>query len=360
MIGAGPAGAASAYLLAQRGWRVLLLERSSWPREKVCGGCLSASAVACLKQIGLTSLLEQATPIHTSVVHTNHRSARVPAENVFAVRRDRFDAQLVEAFQAAGGTFVSGASASLCAEIPRSEFRSVFATLQGERIDLRARTVLACDGLGGSSVSDEPWATWTIAPDAYIGVGATVPSDAFPLPPHEIHMHIGEAGYVGAVRYADGEVHLAAALDPQRTRAAGGPAAVVTSILCSCGRAIDVNHLRFKGTPTLTRRREQLGGHRVLAVGDACGYVEPFTGEGIAWALRSAIEATSLLQQDWNEHMPQRWKAAHAAALRHKQSLCRAVRFVARRPLVANAMVELLRHAPSASRWLTRASEVKA
>ena len=52
---------------------------------------------------------------------------------------------------------------------------------------------------------------------------------------------------------------------------------------------------RLRGTGVMTRRRSRLGGHRVLAAGDAAGYVEPFTGEGMAWAVRSAALAAAML-----------------------------------------------------------------
>src|SRR5690606_7579051 len=58
VIGAGPAGSVAAYLLARAGGRVLLIERKPLPRYKVCGACLSSSAVALLNQLGLGTLLE--------------------------------------------------------------------------------------------------------------------------------------------------------------------------------------------------------------------------------------------------------------------------------------------------------------
>src|SRR5271170_4419237 len=53
VIGAGPAGAATAILLKMAGWRVILVEKSSYPRQKVCGECLSAGSLALLDQLGV-------------------------------------------------------------------------------------------------------------------------------------------------------------------------------------------------------------------------------------------------------------------------------------------------------------------
>src|SRR5271170_7069027 len=53
IIGAGPAGASTAILLKLAGWRVILVEKSRYPRQKVCGECLSAASLALLDQLGV-------------------------------------------------------------------------------------------------------------------------------------------------------------------------------------------------------------------------------------------------------------------------------------------------------------------
>ena len=53
IIGAGPAGAATAILLRLAGWRVVLVEKSAYPRQKVCGECLTAGSLALLDELGV-------------------------------------------------------------------------------------------------------------------------------------------------------------------------------------------------------------------------------------------------------------------------------------------------------------------
>src|SRR5207248_8374259 len=56
VVGAGPAGALAAHELARRGVRALLVDRSVFPRGKVCGCCLSGRALATLREAGLGNL----------------------------------------------------------------------------------------------------------------------------------------------------------------------------------------------------------------------------------------------------------------------------------------------------------------
>ena len=53
VIGAGPAGCASAILLARAGWHVILVEQSAYPRQKVCGECISAGSLELFDSLGV-------------------------------------------------------------------------------------------------------------------------------------------------------------------------------------------------------------------------------------------------------------------------------------------------------------------
>jgi menaquinone-9 beta-reductase len=370
IVGAGPAGSVAAAILAERGKRVLLIEKSSWPREKVCGGCLSAVAVQSLESAGLASVLRGAGPIERAVWHTGGQSVSMSTYGGAAILRSDLDAALVSQAVQRGCTFLPATAAKLLPADCCASHRVIQLTSANQIQRIQASVVLACDGIAGTSVDAESWAAWKIAKSARIGVSAThddsrspdgsesqhSESRRFAIPLGEIHMHIASGGYVGAVRLPSHQIHLAAALDTARCRAAGGPALLMEEILRSCGQSDlpDLQRLRLRGAGSLTRRRLHLGGHRVLVVGDACGYVEPFTGEGMGWAVQSALAVSSILPQgeDWPHDLPVRWAELHHHLIRRKQRWCAALRPLVHQPALAAGAIAAGRAIPAIGNFL--------
>ncbi|HUO08206.1 MAG TPA: NAD(P)/FAD-dependent oxidoreductase [Phycisphaerae bacterium] len=352
VVGAGPAGAVSACLLARRGWRVLLLEKSRWPRDKVCGGCVNAATVATLREIGLSGVLAEATRLDRFRLHVGRRSLDVHLPEGVAISRSIFDARLVRAAEESGVHFVPEGAAKLDRANSGAPFRHLRLMVGQIAISVKARVVVACDGIAGTLLESESWASWRVARHAWFGVSAMV--DACELAERgAISMFVGRGGYAGAVVMpAEGGtpsgVHVAAALDPKACRAVGGPAELVARIT-----GVSLGNVRFQGTGLLTRQRLQLGGHRVLAVGDACGYVEPFTGEGIAWAVRGARALVEILPQqseEWNDAAVESWHRRHAQVVQTRW--CRTLRLIAHRPGVAGMGVALASAWPTVARWI--------
>ena len=119
---------------------------------------------------------------------------------------------------------------------------------------------------------------------------------------------------------------------------------------------------KWKGTPLLTRRRARYGTHRVLAVGDACGYIEPFTGEGITWALESAMLVADFLPHDlgrWEQQWPMRWRATVTRALAREQRLCQVMRFILHRPPWVRGMMLAASVMPSIGEVVARTLDAR-
>ena len=164
-------------------------------------------------------------------------------------------------------------------------------------------------------------------------------------------MAYGDGGYVGVVRLEDGRLAIAAALAAEAVKNAGGLGAAAASILADAGFPLIIGLRRFawRGTPHLTRRSLHVSAHRLFAIGDAAGYVEPFTGEGIAWALASAVAVTPLVcraVERWSESLPAEWTRLYRERIARRQRLCRAVTTVLRHPTISRGIVSLLSRMP--------------
>ncbi|HEY9112406.1 MAG TPA: FAD-dependent oxidoreductase [Rhodanobacteraceae bacterium] len=352
VVGAGIAGAMSALHLARARLRVLLVEKSVWPRAKACGGCLNAAALRALARSGI-ALREGSGCAGMRLCCLGH-VARLRLPPGVAISRMRLDAILVEHAIDAGARFLPATRATL--DGPTRCGRRVILRNRSTRCAVEARVVLDCGGLATRLL---PHPDWRVAPRARIGVAATLPEAPAGYAAGVIHMACAVQGYVGLVRAENGVTNIAAALDPARCHESGGPAAAIAEILRAerLPAIENLHHLDWCGTPRLTRTRRRCGAERrVLILGDAAGYVEPFTGEGMAWALADAAAVLPFAREAaacWTDDIAARWGARHRRMLRARQRVCRAIAGLLRHPSVLAAALPLLDRAPVVSAPLT-------
>lgn len=371
VVGAGPAGSAAAFLLAREGASVLVVERALFPRWKVCGSCLGPGTQEVLRLSGLGHVVADAgaPALHSLRLAGWGRVAELRLGASVALSRAALDAGLLRAAEGSGAVLAAPARARVGRCLPGA--RRV--TVEGAEgsAEVEARVVVAADGLAGRALA-EAWAVDAeegrgrvppsgvrIGPSAPIGFGALFPADASGYGAGVIHMAVGAKGYVGAVRLEDGTLDVAAALRPGPR-----PAQAVARILAGAGfpPLPEAPLAGWKGTPRLTRSVAPRGAERVLAVGDAAGYVEPFTGEGVGWALAGARALAPLALEGirrWDGGLVDRWDAVHAGSIGAQARLCRALAWALKRPGVSRAGIGLLRAVPAAAgpfvRWAGRA-----
>ncbi len=349
VIGGGPAGSLTAFLAARSGLTTHLVDKAAFPRDKICGCTLNGHAVAALARAGLRSALEATRPIPIREFRLAHdsRSAFLPLEHHFAVSRRALDSSLLDA-AARAGALVSVRTTATSTQVDADRVTVELEDDAGKR-STTARVVVAADGLS-SRLLGAP----AIADNSRIG-GAhafTITSDALPAahPPGRLSMAVGGTGYVGVVRLEDGRVNVAAALDRSAARREGGVGRACARILESAG--VDpipgLAESVVAGTPALSRRVNVVARGRMFAVGDAAGYIEPFTGEGIGWAFESALALAPHLRRarDGDPMAASRYTAAIESGLRRRQRLCRAVAWTLRRIPLVDAAVTLLREFP--------------
>ena len=170
-----------------------------------------------------------------------------------------------------------------------------------------------------------------------------------------IFMATAKGGYVGLVRVEEDRLDVAAAFDVSFVKSQGGLGPAAEAVLAEVGwpRIPDLAELPWKGTPALTRRARSLAGNRWFAVGDAAGYVEPFTGEGMAWAVMSAAMLAPIAAQavrQWDSSLACEWESAHRCVIGKRQRVCRVVSRVLRSPALTTFAVRALSTFPVLSR----------
>jgi hypothetical protein len=213
-----------------------------------------------------------------------------------------------------------------------------------------ARVVLVASGLGSPGLGQELPIEMRISPRARIGAGCELDSGVSGYGRGTIHMAIGRHGYVGLVRNEAGALNLAAAFDRPHLIAAGGPAASAAAVLAEAGfdPLPEAAAATWRASPALTRRSTPPAAERVLLIGDAAGYVEPFTGEGMGWALVGALAVVPLVlqgQKEWNTGLERQWARGHARLIGSRQRFCHGLAFALRRPGLSRALLD------AAGRW---------
>ncbi len=256
-----------------------------------------------------------------------------------AVSRERFDAALVREAIAAGATFLPHTAASVHDADERGRSVSLRAESEPDRpaADVSARIVLVADGLSRSSLASQRAFAGQVLPHSRIGAGCVVTRDVKRFTTGTVFMAVGRIGYVGIVRVEDGSLNVAAAIDPPAVRACGGLGVAAERVLAEAGvpDAPPLAAADWRGTPALTQRPNRVAGRRLFVLGDAAGYVEPFTGEGIAWALESAASLAPLAARAamaWDDAMVADWSATHSRLIQRRQLLCRVLAFGLRHP----------------------------
>jgi flavin-dependent dehydrogenase len=369
VVGAGPAGSIAARELARRGVRTLLLDKANFPRGKVCGCCLNGSALATLDAVGLGALPSRlgGVPLNDVRLSAGGRTATIRLPNGMALSREAFDAALVGEAIAAGVEFLPNASAKRAD--PPSGVRDEF-TLRvrcgGAERSVTTGMLVDASGLNGG-LDATPSAATPAAATSRIGAGVVVEDRNGRHRPGTIYMAVGSGGYVGAVRLEDGRLDVAAAFDAECVRREGLGRAACAVVKESGAPVIEgLDEAPWRGTPALTRSAKHIAGRRWFAVGDAAGYVEPFTGEGMAWAMASGVavapHAASGAKR-WNESLIGEWERDHVRLIRSRQGTCRLSASVLRSPMMSRFAVGVLSMIPCLSRpvvaALNRASPLR-
>lgn len=302
VVGGGPAGAATALALRQRGHDVLLLDAAGFPRDKVCGESVSPEAWRLLKALGVDGRVRALAPHPLRGMRLTAPDGTsfsgdygLDREPGFAVRRQDLDHVLLEGARAAG---VEVREQTRVTGLMRRDQRVVGVTAQSRAgaETWAGRLMVGADGRRslvarqlGLLREHHRWRRFAVR-GYWEGMEGL---------DERGEMHVGGGGYCGIAPLSPTFANLTFVLDAAEMRAAGGDLESFyrrtlrrwPRIVERLGRARLLEPPRAVGPLALASRGVSAPG--VLLVGDSAGFYDPFTGEGVTLALRSAeIAAT--------------------------------------------------------------------
>ena len=308
VVGAGPAGATTAALLARQGRRVVLVDAARFPRQKVCGEYLSAAAWQLLERLELDvprRLAMPLTSLRLSASVKRYVTVAYPSDvdkQPAALGRDVFDLRLVETAQKAGATLICGLRL-------RSVLRVHGRVVGVEVVDvadptsareLRAPLVIAADGRR-SRVVQETGRLHAGRSDI-VGFKRHVPVDDFSAYENRIAMHAAPGCYIGVCPVMPGVVNLCGTMPKRAMQQAHGRIGDALQSLLPRGTPLTPLLTDSKdpvaawhSMPEVAQQRSRHNIPGVLYVGDAMGTIEPLTGQGMTMALAGAQLIATLL-----------------------------------------------------------------
>lgn len=294
IVGAGPAGALSAYLLAQKGHKVQLIERKTGIQRKVCGEYLCPKGVELLENLGLrSSLASDFLPLdgmvlvspEDEVIHTYFPQSK-KREQGLSLNRELFDKRLIEIAKAAGAEMLFGKTVT-SVNFLKDEQQWLVST---ENESLKYDLLIAADGRQ-SKVAH------------LLGHQIKVNTDRAALhcylPRKTEHglrlgeMHILNGGsYCGLDPINDENVNFSivchsSILKNKKTNEIINQTIASSKRLSAMFDPIDHNE-DIRVVTTLKNSNSFVAGNGLAYVGDAAGFIDPLTGEGIYNALLSA------------------------------------------------------------------------
>jgi geranylgeranyl reductase family protein len=341
IVGAGPAGSSCAAFCALGGLRTLVLEREKFPREKVCGDCLNPSSWAVLRRLGIADRVRQLPhAILNTVEFIAIGGQKVTVdlasgeENLIAIKRSLFDALMMSRAREFGAQIHEETRVTA---LTPARNGSDWKIETAQAAIFSARTLVGADGRNSTvarlcNLLPRP-ARERVALQAHIPLPAGFGS--------RVVLQFLREGYSGQAPVNENELNLCLVSKPPNVSALRRWAEQCFSL--------QQDHSWHTITP-LTRIALLPAHDNLFMVGDAARVVEPFTGEGIYYALRSGELAAQAIVKTVRGNCEvdpvNEYAQAHAAMYRGRLWVNRLARAAVLSPRVASSLIHAARVQP--------------
>jgi menaquinone-9 beta-reductase len=353
IVGAGPAGAFAAYKLAKNGMRVLLIDKDQTTKRKICGEYLCPQGVQLLNDEGLSNLVQGKFPplfgmnIHTSggiKVHARFPGFETGVQGA-ALNRQIFDSQLVELAKSAGVEIQMGVRLE---SFERSVDLWQVTTSIGT---FTTRVLIGADGrqskISRLLKNEVAHNNHRVALHCYLQTAE--PCIRF----GEMHL-MADGSYIGIDPTGTHEVNFSLVCDGENFKKFGGAhgtlnhyirqSADLKSRYGEVPESVQISAV----SPIHHRTKSVTPARNVALVGDAAGFVDPLTGEGIYNALlTSQILTEAIINNrfiELNNLSPafQEYSERYRSLLHQKTMVNRVFQRVIRMPKLTDFIARIL------------------
>ncbi len=314
IVGAGPAGSVAALVLARAGVRVRLLDRARFPRDKLCGDTLNPGTLSILDRLGIAGPVRRRALAITGMDVTGPRGATVSADYPHGLRgaaltRRDLDVMLVEAATGAGARFDSG----IIVRAPlittdSARVIGVRVAASGDDHDVHARVVIAADGRHSKIAFGMGLAKYAPMPKRWAFGAYFVDVDGMST---RGEMHIRADGYIGIAPLPGGVTNVCVVRDLKnmfRAQRINADRVVASAVMddpmlrerfVRARQVADVTSLGPLAVDGVTA-----GYPGLLLAGDAAGFIDPMTGDGLRFALRGGELAAEAALRELSSGSP--------------------------------------------------------
>ena len=359
IIGGGPAGASAALFLEKKGYRIALLDQAFFPRDKVCGEFISPAADDIFSDLGILESINALNPTRLSgVVLSAYESSYLQVDYPVAidgramtslsVERSMLDdlminhvrnskVQLLEGFKVTDLLFDGE---NVCGVKGHDKVKTKFSFKAKVVIDAGGRNSISLRRLNlrrGSSDRGK--------------IALAAHWEGVKELGRYCHMHISHPGYTGIAPVGSNRANVVLVVDRNNLAGANTEQFFMETVLGNrlrrgiLGSGGPVEKIRVMDSLAYSVKKPKCGG--LLLVGDATGFIDPFTGEGIYLSLRSSQLAVEIVKNafdraDFSSRQLQRYDLMRRKEFREKNILSKALQYLIYKPSLCNRVVEVL------------------
>jgi menaquinone-9 beta-reductase len=359
IIGGGPAGASAALFLEKKGYSIALLDQALFPRDKVCGEFISPAADDIFSELGILEAIDSLNPIRLSgVILSAYESSYLQVDypvsmhgrtmTSLSLERSKLDSLMIDHVRNSRIRLLEGFKVTdflfdgenVCGVKGYDELKTKFRIKSKVVIDAGGRNSISLRRL---NLRNSFSAKGRIALAAHWEGVKELGSYC--------HMHISYPGYTGIAPVGINRANVVLVVDKGSFDGANVESFFMETVLGNrlrrriLGAGSPIEKIRAVDSLSYSVKKPKCGG--LLLVGDATGFMDPFTGEGIYLSLRSSQIAARIVnaafdRADFSSRQLERYDLMRRKEFREKNILSKALQYLIYKPSFCKHVIEAL------------------